>query len=83
MLTLYLSLSLVCIIPTDILLLVLFLGTPVISLSSIHIIHSDQNTMSSAWEKHKQTIKKYWVDDKKPLKEVIQIMKEEHGFSRS
>jgi hypothetical protein len=39
--------------------------------------------MSSAWEKQKQTIKKYWVDDKKPLKEVVQVMKEKHGFSRS
>jgi hypothetical protein len=83
MLTPHLSLSLVCIIPTDILLLVLFLDTPVISLSSLQIINSEQNTMSSAWESHKQTIKKYWVDDKKPLKEIVRIMKEKHGFSRS
>jgi hypothetical protein len=39
MLTLHLSLSLVCIIPTDIRLLVLFLDTPIICLSSLQIIH--------------------------------------------
>jgi hypothetical protein len=35
------------------------------------------------WDSYKQTIKSLYLDDGKPLKEVMDIMKQHHGFKAS
>lgn len=35
---------------------------------------------SDVWEGHKTVIKKLYIDDGKPLREVIKIMETDHGF---
>lgn len=35
---------------------------------------------SDVWEGHKEIIKKLYIDESKPLREVIRIMENEHGF---
>lgn len=35
---------------------------------------------TDVWEGHKEAIKKLYIDEGKPLRELIRIMEEEHGF---
>ncbi|KAK7749591.1 hypothetical protein SLS53_000167 [Cytospora paraplurivora] len=35
---------------------------------------------TDVWEGHKETIKKLYIDEGKPLRELIRVMEEEHGF---
>jgi hypothetical protein len=35
---------------------------------------------SDVWEAHKATIKKLYIDDGKPLRELIRVMEKEHDF---
>lgn len=37
----------------------------------------------SAWEAHKATIKVLYIDEGRSLKEVVEIMKNKHGFEAS
>lgn len=52
----------------------------IFTMSSSQAVSRTEGPSSATWEMHKETIKKLYIKENMPLKDVIDIMRVDHGL---